>query len=842
MTIKTTRLKATQTPRIRTMDLSDQMNGSRQTFSLPRRIQTWDTHYLVWNSTVYRNDRNHRFYSISEDGYSLTTYFDTAPVGGAGRTLQLAYSSGGDGEDDVLTKAEVNKLVNDEAEARKAADEALGVRIDEEAEARRAADAEEKLAREQADEAERQAREAGDANLQSQLDAAAAASDVVDIVDTKAELDAYNKSALTDKDVIKVLRDETQSSATTYYRFDKPSNNFNLIGAVGPYYTQSEVNNITNNITNNMNANLEHCIKNNVSTEQTMVGDLRLKKNGSNYDTKLSFGDGDYASIYEYEDDKLRIKGSTINLAAPSSNIMIGANNPVSLASLLSDAGSSIDYINYEGSGLNGPVELRIGEKSKNGFLKLYIGDKPMSTALNSGSDAFLYMRGGSVAIGSIKLPTSDVQYESNSYTNGDKVMIGSSLEGVTSGPAGLVNLGDSNRSGEGAVLIGRGWTGAKDAVAIGYNTYNKTITERSVSIGHGAGATTQHSVALGAYSSTSRADELSIGGDYYWYGSQRHITRYIANVKAGTLDTDAVNFKQMKDYVAANAGSSYTLPVASASVLGGIKVGSGLSIAADGTLSATGGSTDLSNYYTKTEVDNKITTNNTTVITPLQQKLARIPNMIIGSTGDGGDPMFEVAQSVEGLSLGYKQYYTDTDANRLPTVVIFPKATATANGVMSKEDKAKLDSLDVPGQKTVREGHAVLTEATGDLQLYNCLPDNWLFATVEVTCMPTGPADTEISSLVLSNGSSASTTNGMYNPMLSDAAVTMSKLAFTLAKNTSNSNSIAYVGELYVLADGTARSNNLGAKLPAGSVVNGFVIPYAAGNISYKITVVTGE
>ena len=47
-----------------------------------------------------------------------------------------------------------------------------------------------------------------------------------------------------------------------------------------------------------------------------------------------------------------------------------------------------------------------------------------------------------------------------------------------------------------------------------------------------------------------------------------------------------------LKEFVTANApsGSSYVLPIASSTVLGGIKVGTGLSIAGDGTLSATGG------------------------------------------------------------------------------------------------------------------------------------------------------------------------------------------------------------------------------------------------------------
>lgn len=45
---------------------------------------------------------------------------------------------------------------------------------------------------------------------------------------------------------------------------------------------------------------------------------------------------------------------------------------------------------------------------------------------------------------------------------------------------------------------------------------------------------------------------------------------------------------------------SNYTLPIASASALGGIKIGSNLSISADGVLSATQGAVDLSPYAKK--------------------------------------------------------------------------------------------------------------------------------------------------------------------------------------------------------------------------------------------------
>jgi hypothetical protein len=57
----------------------------------------------------------------------------------------------------------------------------------------------------------------------------------------------------------------------------------------------------------------------------------------------------------------------------------------------------------------------------------------------------------------------------------------------------------------------------------------------------------------------------------------------------APTLNEQAVNKKYVDDQVAAG-GSVYTLPIATGTVLGGVKIGSGLAIDASGLLSASGG------------------------------------------------------------------------------------------------------------------------------------------------------------------------------------------------------------------------------------------------------------
>lgn len=77
-------------------------------------------------------------------------------------------------------------------------------------------------------------------NLQQQIDTLEAASDVADVVGTKAELDSYPTEDLTDRAIVEVMRDETQDDATAYYRYDLESKSFSLVGVLGVYYTKSE--------------------------------------------------------------------------------------------------------------------------------------------------------------------------------------------------------------------------------------------------------------------------------------------------------------------------------------------------------------------------------------------------------------------------------------------------------------------------------------------------------------------------------------------------------------------------------------------------------------------------
>ena len=98
-------------------------------------------------------------------------------------------------------------------------------------------------------------------NLQQQIDTLEAASDVADVVGTKAELDSYPTENLTDRAIVEVMRDETQDDATAYYRYNLESKSFDLVGVLGVYYTKAE-------------ADTKFATKNDVTTEFGKINNI----------------------------------------------------------------------------------------------------------------------------------------------------------------------------------------------------------------------------------------------------------------------------------------------------------------------------------------------------------------------------------------------------------------------------------------------------------------------------------------------------------------------------------------------------------------------------------------
>ena len=178
---------------------------------------------------------------------------------------------------------ELDQKISDETTARTTADTELGTRITNEV--TRATTAESGLSTRITTVSDNlgtevTARTNADSALQEQIDAITSKSDVVDVVGTKAALDSYDTSKLNNNDVIKVLKDESQSNATTYYRWDAANNRFTFIGAEGPYYTITEANNTfvpktltVNNKALNQNITLTYSDVNALS-DTTSINDL----------------------------------------------------------------------------------------------------------------------------------------------------------------------------------------------------------------------------------------------------------------------------------------------------------------------------------------------------------------------------------------------------------------------------------------------------------------------------------------------------------------------------------------------------------------------------------------
>ena len=149
-------------------------------------------------------------------------------------------------------------------------------------------------------------------------------------------------------------------------------------------------------------------------------------------------------------------------------------------------------------------------------------------------------------------------------------------------------------------------------------------------------------------------------------------------------------------------------LPKASASAIGGIRVGTGLTIDSNGILSATGTSVDLSGYYTKTEVDNRTytileaSTSNKIDFNSLQTEgLYFIKNVTTSTTtnapsaGTSGNIFLEIGskngvifQSVmtntnNGVPY-HRQYSSGTWSSWLSTIAVSMIRTGTLNSGMA--------------------------------------------------------------------------------------------------------------------------------------------------------------
>lgn len=365
--------------------------------------------------------------------------------------------------------------------------------------------------------AETTARENADTALQGQIDAITASSDVKDIVGTHAELEDYDTSTLGNNDIIKVLQDETQDGATTYYRWNASTNSFSLIGEEGPYYTKSQTDTLLNakqdDLTAGANISISGSTISATDTTYTAGNGLNLTGTAFSADTTVLATQSDLSGKQNTltAGNNIQITGDTISATDTTYSAFVGTDGTSAGTAGLVPAPATTDADKFlksdgtwdtAGGGSSVTVVQSVGTSttdvmSQNATTNMVYADPSTQQLVCIGNGANAGTRSSSqdrrVAIGKGATATG---HAGNIAINGSAVS--TNYPSIAIGGGGstknyTVSLGGNlyNQDGEHNVLLGYLTTvnGSyrKDCVALGYNA----ACTRSGEVNVGAGSTT---------------------------------------------------------------------------------------------------------------------------------------------------------------------------------------------------------------------------------------------------------------------------------------------------------------------------------------------------------------
>lgn len=376
---------------------------------------------------------------------------------------------------------------------------------------------------------EAETRDAADLDLQGQIDAISSASDVVDVVGTYAELQAYDTSKLSDNDIIKVLTDETHDDAISYYRWNDATNAFAYIGSQGPFYTKSE-------------------------TDATFVPQTRtINGKGLNSDVVLTAADVNALPastvIPTVNDATLTIQKNGTTVTTFTANSAQNATANISVPTKVSDITNDLNFVE----------EKDLANVAFSGAYADITGTPyiPTKTSDLTNNSDFV----------------SDANYvhTDNNFTTALK----DKLNGIATGAEVNVqsdwNVADTSSDA---------FIKNKPAIP----TKTSDITNDSGFITSAAVPTKTSDLTNDSGFITNQVNNLA---NYY---TQSEVNGMFNALSVPTKTSDLTN----------DSGFLTSIPIASASTLGGVKIGNGINITADGTISAAVASLDWANITNK--------------------------------------------------------------------------------------------------------------------------------------------------------------------------------------------------------------------------------------------------
>lgn len=265
---------------------------------------------------------------------------------------------------------------------------------------------------------------------------------------------------------------------------------------------------------------------------------------------------------------------NNINILANTLNLTTGESSSTT---------SSVSFKTINGESIIGEGDLEIsgggggkfysdwGDNEDGGLTQKFLSDKlnGRSIFLGSGATSPYYSDDNSfypVVIGAGSTVNNQNSFQTSvivgpeitSYGQNDIVIgmgsIGNNAIIIGNGSNGYGTYTENQLFG--TIIGNNSKSYANSSIALGDGVTIDGASYSSDALGNASGVTSSpYSVALGDRSKVvNRSGTVSIGDGS---SDTDYGTRYLANVRAGELDTDAVNVKQMQDYVAEHAGNT---------------------------------------------------------------------------------------------------------------------------------------------------------------------------------------------------------------------------------------------------------------------------------------------